>query len=39
MAAIGAEPVGNSPEQMAQQIKADVEKFAKLVKDARVVLE
>lgn len=39
MAAIGAEPVGNSSEQMAQQIKADVEKFAKLVKDAKVVLE
>lgn len=37
--AIGAEPVGNSPEQMARQIKEDSEKFAKLVKDAKVVIE
>jgi tripartite-type tricarboxylate transporter receptor subunit TctC len=25
---IGAEPIGNSAEQMAQQIKAETEKFA-----------
>lgn len=37
--AIGAEPVGNSPEQMARQIKDDSEKFARLVKDAKVVIE
>jgi tripartite-type tricarboxylate transporter receptor subunit TctC len=37
--AIGAEPVGNTPEQMAAQIKSDSEKFAKLVKDAKVVIE
>jgi tripartite-type tricarboxylate transporter receptor subunit TctC len=36
---IGAEPVGNTPEQMALQIKADTEKFAKLVKDAKVTIE
>jgi tripartite-type tricarboxylate transporter receptor subunit TctC len=36
---IGAEPVGNTPEQMAAQIKGDTEKFAKLVKDAKVVIE
>jgi tripartite-type tricarboxylate transporter receptor subunit TctC len=36
---IGAEPVGNTPEQMAQQMRADGEKFAKLVKDAKVVIE
>lgn len=36
---IGAEPVGNSPEQMARQIKDDSEKFARLVKDAKVVIE
>ena len=36
---IGAEPIGNSAEQMAQQIKAETEKFAKLVKDAKVVIE
>ncbi|MGH6625974.1 MAG: Bug family tripartite tricarboxylate transporter substrate binding protein [Burkholderiaceae bacterium] len=36
---IGAEPVGNTPEQMARQIKEDTERFAKLVKDARVTIE
>ncbi len=36
---IGAEPVGNSGEQMAAQIKAETEKFAKLVKDAKVTIE
>ena len=39
MAAIGAEPIGNSAEQMAAQIKAETEKFAKLVKEAKVVIE
>jgi tripartite-type tricarboxylate transporter receptor subunit TctC len=36
---IGAEPVGNSGEQMAQQIKGETEKFARLVKDAKVTIE
>lgn len=36
---IGAEPIGNSPEQMARQVKDETEKFAKLVKDAKVVIE
>jgi tripartite-type tricarboxylate transporter receptor subunit TctC len=36
---IGAEPIGNSGEQMAAQIKADTDKFAKLVKDAKVTIE
>jgi tripartite-type tricarboxylate transporter receptor subunit TctC len=36
---IGAEPIGNSAEQMAQQIKSETEKFAKLVKDAKVTIE
>lgn len=36
---IGAEPIGNTPEQMGKQIRDDVEKFAKLVKDAKVVIE
>ncbi len=36
---IGAEPVGNSPDQMAAQIKADTEKFARLVKDAKVTID
>jgi len=36
---IGAEPIGNSPEQMAQQIRTDTERFAKLVRDAKVAIE
>lgn len=36
---IGAEPIGNTPEQMARQIKDDTERFSKLVKDAKVSIE
>jgi tripartite-type tricarboxylate transporter receptor subunit TctC len=36
---IGAEPIGNSADQMALQIKGETEKFAKLVKDANVTIE
>ena len=36
---IGAEPIGNSADQMALQIKGETEKFAKLVKDAKVTIE
>jgi len=36
---IGAEPVGNTQEQMARQIKDETEKFAKLVKQANVVID
>jgi tripartite-type tricarboxylate transporter receptor subunit TctC len=39
MAEIGAEPIGNSSEQMAQQIKAETEKFARLVKEAKVIID
>ena len=39
MADIGADPIGDTPEQMAQTIKAETEKFGKLVKEANVVLE
>ncbi|NBU88943.1 MAG: tripartite tricarboxylate transporter substrate binding protein [Betaproteobacteria bacterium] len=39
MEEIGAEPVGNTSEQMARQIKEETDKFAKLVKQANVVLE
>jgi tripartite-type tricarboxylate transporter receptor subunit TctC len=39
MAEIGAEPIGDSAEQMALQIKGDTEKFSKLVKDAKVTIE
>jgi len=36
---IGGEPIGNTPEQMASQIQKDMDKFARLVKDAKVVIE
>ena len=36
---IGAEPVGNSPQQMAQQVKSETERFAKIVKDGKVAIE
>ncbi len=39
MEEIGADPIGNTPAQMARQIKDDTERFAKLVKDAKVSLE
>ena len=39
MADIGADPIGDSPEQMAQTIKVETEKFGKLVKDANVVID
>ena len=39
MEEIGAEPVGSSPDQMARQIKDETEKFARLVKEAKVTIE
>ena len=39
MEEIGAEPIGNSADQMAAQIKDETEKFARLVKDAKVTIE
>lgn len=39
MEEIGAEPIGNTSEQMAKQIKDDTDKYAKLVKDAKVAIE
>jgi len=39
MQEIGAEPVGDSPEQMAMQIQNDTAKYAKLVKDAKVSID
>ncbi|WPB57350.1 tripartite tricarboxylate transporter substrate binding protein [Xylophilus sp. GOD-11R] len=36
---IGAEPIGDTPEQMAAQIKADTARYARLVKDANVVID
>jgi len=39
MEEIGAEPIGNSTGDMATQIRVETEKFAKLVKDAKVTIE
>jgi tripartite-type tricarboxylate transporter receptor subunit TctC len=39
MAEIGAEPIGNSSEEMARQIASDTAKYAKLVKSAKVTLD
>ena len=39
MAEIGAEPIGNTPDQMGTQIKDETEKFARIVKQANVVIE
>ena len=39
MADIGAEPVGNTPEEMARQIREETAKFAELVKVGKVTLE
>jgi tripartite-type tricarboxylate transporter receptor subunit TctC len=36
LAAVGAEPLGGSPEDYAAVIKVDVAKFAKVVKDAKI---
>ena len=36
---IGAEPVGNTTEQMAQQIRDDTERFAELVRKAKVSID
>ena len=36
---IGAQPIGNSREEMARQIKDETEKFAALVKAAKVSIE
>ena len=39
MADIGAEPIGNTSAQMAQQIASETEKFARLVKEAKVEID
>ncbi|HEY1226780.1 MAG TPA: tripartite tricarboxylate transporter substrate binding protein [Ramlibacter sp.] len=39
MADIGAEPVGDKPEEMARQIRDETAKFAELVKAGKVTLE
>lgn len=39
MAEIGAEPIGDSTDQMARQIREETEKFARLVKEANVTID
>ncbi len=39
MSELGAEPIGNSREEMTKQIKDETEKFAGLVKEAKVAIE
>jgi tripartite-type tricarboxylate transporter receptor subunit TctC len=39
MQAIGAEPLGGTPDQMAKQIADETTKFAKLVKDGKVAID
>jgi tripartite-type tricarboxylate transporter receptor subunit TctC len=39
MEEVGAEPIGNTAEQLGQQIKSETEKFSKLAKDAKVTIE
>ncbi|SIK36195.1 Tripartite tricarboxylate transporter family receptor [Mycobacteroides abscessus subsp. abscessus] len=39
MADLGAEAIGDTPDQMKQLIATDTERFAKLVKDAKVSLD
>jgi tripartite-type tricarboxylate transporter receptor subunit TctC len=36
---IGAEPIGNKPEEMARQIREETEKFAGLVKAGKVTID
>lgn len=39
MEEIGADPIGNTPEQMAKQIGEETQKFSKLVKEGKVAIE
>ncbi len=39
MAEIGAEPIGNTSRQMTNQIKDETDKFARLVKEAKVTID
>lgn len=39
MVDVGAEVIGNKPEEMAKQIRDETEKFARLVKDGKIALE
>ena len=37
--ALGFEPIGNTPEEFEAQIKAEIEKWARIVRDANVKTE
>lgn len=39
MAEVGAEPVGNTPAEMARQIDKDTRRFAVLVRDGKVAID
>lgn len=39
LAAMGAEPVGNTPAQMGAQIRSEIEKFSKLAQKAKLSIE
>jgi tripartite-type tricarboxylate transporter receptor subunit TctC len=39
LADLGAEPIGSTPEQFAAHIKAEIEKWAKVIRDAHVELQ
>jgi tripartite-type tricarboxylate transporter receptor subunit TctC len=39
LADVGAEPVGNTPEQMAAQIRRETEEFGKIVKQAKITVQ
>ena len=39
LAAIGLEPVGDSPEEFSAQMKVEMEKWAKVIKAARIKAE
>ncbi len=39
MAEIGAEPIGNKPEDMAKQIKEETQKYAEIVKTSNITIE
>ena len=39
MEEIGAEPIGDTQAQMAARIRGETDKFARLVKDAKVTIE
>ena len=36
---LGAEPVGNSPEQFAAFLREDIARWAKVVRDAKIPLQ